>query len=63
MNARDKLDEFVELKGMDKNKPIGWSVAADFAEWYAYQVKNSFSDGEEPMEKVERVNRIANPIM
>ena len=37
MNARTKLDEFAKLNSMNKNQPIGWSVAADFAEWYAEQ--------------------------
>lgn len=40
MNAREKLDEFAEMTGMNKNQLIGWSIAADFAEWYAEQVKN-----------------------
>jgi len=40
MNAREKLDEFAEINGMNKNQLIGWSIAADFAEWYADQVKN-----------------------
>lgn len=40
MNAREKLDEFAEINGMNKNQLIGWSIAADFAEWYAEQVKN-----------------------
>lgn len=40
MNAREKLDEFAEINGMNKNQPIGWSIAADFAEWYVEQVKN-----------------------
>ena len=40
MNAREKLDEFAEMRGMNKNQLIGWSIAADFAEWYAEQVKN-----------------------
>jgi hypothetical protein len=37
MNSRDKLDEFAELNGINKNTLIGWSLAADFAEWYAEQ--------------------------
>ena len=40
MNAREKLDEFAEINGMNKNQLIGWSIAADFAEWYTEQVKN-----------------------
>lgn len=40
MNAREKLDEFAEMTGMNKNQLIGWSVTADFAEWYVEQVKN-----------------------
>lgn len=40
MNAREKLDEFAEMTGINKNQLIGWSIAADFAEWYAEQVKN-----------------------
>jgi hypothetical protein len=40
MNAREKLDEFAEINGMNKNQLIGWSIAADFAEWYVEQVKN-----------------------
>ena len=40
MNAREKLDEFTEMIGMNKNQLIGWSVTADFAEWCAEQVKN-----------------------
>lgn len=40
MNAREKLDEFAEMTGMNKSELIGWSIAADFAEWYAEQVKN-----------------------
>lgn len=40
MTAREKLDEFAEINGMNKNQLIGWSIAADFAEWYADQVKN-----------------------
>lgn len=39
MNAREKLEEFAEMTGMNKNQLIGWSVAADFAEWYAEQKK------------------------
>ena len=37
MDARAKLDEFAEITGMNKNQLIGWSIAADFAEWYAEQ--------------------------
>lgn len=37
MDARDKLNEFAEMTGMNKNQLIGWSIAADFAEWYAEQ--------------------------
>ena len=33
MDAREKLNEFAELRGWDKNKLIGWSEAADFGEW------------------------------
>ena len=33
MDTRQKLDEYVEMQGWDKNKLIGWSEAADFAEW------------------------------
>lgn len=33
MDAREKLNEFAELQGWDKNKLIGWSEAADFGEW------------------------------
>ena len=33
MDARSKLDEYATLNGWDKNKLIGWSEAADFAEW------------------------------
>ncbi len=40
MEAREKLNEFAELRGLKKNKLIGWSIAADFAEWYVEQVKN-----------------------
>ena len=40
MKAREKLDEFAEMTGMNKNQLIGWSIAADFAEWYAEQVNN-----------------------
>ncbi len=40
MNAREKLDEFAEINGMNKNQLIGWSIAADFAEWYTEQVKD-----------------------
>ena len=38
MEAREKLNEFAELRGWNKNKPIGWSEAADFGEWL---VKNN----------------------
>ena len=37
MNAREKLDEFAEMRGWNRNKLIGWSEAAGFAEWYAEQ--------------------------
>lgn len=40
MNAREKLDEFAEINSIIKNQPIVWSLAVDFAEWYAEQVKN-----------------------
>lgn len=33
MDAREKLNEFAELRGWNKNKPIGWSEAADFGDW------------------------------
>jgi len=33
INAREKLDEYAEMQGWNKNKLIGWSEAADFAEW------------------------------
>lgn len=33
MDAREKLNEFAELRGWNKNKLIGWSEAADFGEW------------------------------
>ena len=35
MEARVKLNEYAEMQGWDKNKLIGWSEAADFAEWFA----------------------------
>jgi hypothetical protein len=41
MNAREKLDEFAEMRGWDKNKLIGWSEAADFAEWFAASGQSS----------------------
>jgi hypothetical protein len=34
MNAREELEVFAKNNGL-KDKPIGWSIAADFAEWYA----------------------------
>lgn len=37
MNAREKLDEFAEINGLKRNQLIGWSIAADFAEWYVEQ--------------------------
>jgi len=37
MNSREKLDEYAKLKGLDTNQLLGWSVAADFADWYAEQ--------------------------
>ncbi|MDD4154108.1 MAG: hypothetical protein PHT30_01690 [Bacilli bacterium] len=33
MDTREKLNEFAELRGWNKNKPIGWSEAADFGDW------------------------------
>lgn len=33
MDTREKLNEFAELQGWNKNKLIGWSEAADFGEW------------------------------
>ena len=39
MGAREKLDEFAELRGLDKTKLLGWSIAADFAEWYAWELR------------------------
>jgi len=33
MEAREKIDEYAEMQGWDKNKLIGWSEVADFAEW------------------------------
>lgn len=38
MDIIEKLNEFAELRGWDKNKLIGWSEAADFGEWL---VKNT----------------------
>lgn len=35
MGAREKLDEFVCLRGLNTQHSFGWSVIADFAEWYA----------------------------
>jgi hypothetical protein len=34
VSAREKLDEYAELRGLDRNQLIGWSIAADFAEWF-----------------------------
>lgn len=34
----DMLLVYADIRGWDKNKPIGWSDAADFAYWYAQQV-------------------------
>ena len=39
MDTREKLNEFAELRGWNKNKLIGWSEAADFGDWL---VKNCF---------------------
>ena len=33
MDTREKLNEFAELQGWNKNKLIGWSEAADFGQW------------------------------
>ena len=33
MDTREKLNEFAELRGWNKNKLIGWSEAADFGDW------------------------------
>lgn len=38
MDAREKLNEFAELRGWNKTKLIGWSEAADFGDWL---VKNN----------------------
>jgi hypothetical protein len=46
MNAREKLDEFAGLRGWNKNKLIGWSEAADFAEWYANQSSTEIKKSE-----------------
>lgn len=35
--ARDMLYKFAEMQGWNKNKLIGWSEAADFADWFANQ--------------------------
>ncbi|MGJ7024949.1 hypothetical protein [Petrimonas sulfuriphila] len=35
--AGDMLYKFAEMRGWDKNKLIGWSEAADFADWFANQ--------------------------
>lgn len=40
MDAREKLDEFAELIGMNRNHLIGWSIAADFAQWYVEELNN-----------------------
>ncbi len=34
MDARKMLDAYAEQRGWKKNKLIGWSEAADFAEWF-----------------------------
>ena len=39
MDTREKLNEYAELRGWNKNKPIGWSEAADFGDWL---IKNCF---------------------
>lgn len=35
--ARDALYQFAEMHGLRTDQLLGWSVAADFAEWYAEQ--------------------------
>jgi hypothetical protein len=37
MNSREKLDEYADIKGLNKNQLLGWSIAADFADWYLGQ--------------------------
>ena len=39
MDARIMLDNYAEQQGWKKNKPIGWSEAADFAEWFLGESK------------------------
>lgn len=50
MDARQKLDEYAEMQGWNKNKLIGWAEAADFAEWLVKNcsicnLDNSYWDG------------------
>ena len=37
IEARDMLYKFAEMRGWNKNKLIGWSETADFADWFANQ--------------------------
>lgn len=39
MNAREKLNEYAEINGLEKNNLMGWSIVADFAEWYLEQYR------------------------
>ena len=37
MNAREELDKWMLEHHYQMDKPIGYSVVSDFAEWYAEQ--------------------------
>lgn len=65
VEARDKLNEYAEMQGWNKNKLIGWSEASDFAEWYATLQKpfgvesTSITEIIEFFERLEDENRMA----
>jgi hypothetical protein len=53
MDVRQKLDEYAEMQGWNKNKLIGWSEAAEFAEAY-HQSKLAEMPSDEEIEKAAK---------
>ena len=59
MEAREELEKFAKLWGWNKNKLIGWSEAADFAESYAKQSQSEEVD-KSKVTRVEVINYLSD---